>query len=525
MNHPRMSRSGAIPAVEVTVDGRSLPAELITRLVSVRVAGRLGQPAQAEFGLVTAPGAAAEFDAVPIGSAVRIGVAGQDEPLFEGEVTCVELAHGPDGEAILRVRGYDLLHRLRKRQQLRVFEAVTAAALATALTGDLDLAVVADDPGPEHDRVLQHRQNDLELLTELAGRSGLHPVIDGGELRLVSLAGDDAAEATLVLGKNLHEVRIEANLDRLGDRVTAFGWHPQRAEPYREEAGTPRSEPMIDFSPRLADVGVEGDRFLVDQPGHSADQLAGLAQSGLDRAAAGAVIIDGVADGDARLRPGRRLELDGVADPFCGSYVVTEAVHTVDATGYRTAFGTRPPAPPPRTSSSMITIGLVTAVDDPDGCGRVRVSLPSYGDLDAGWLAVACPGAGPGKGTVALPDVDDTVLIALPHGEPTAGVVLGGLYGTVRPPEPGVVDGRVRRWSTRTPDGLSIMLDDGRQRLRLADRAGSFVELRPELVRLHAEAADLVIEAPGRTLTVRANKIDFQQAAGTADAYPVEEDG
>ena len=35
--------------------------------------------------------------------------------------------------------------------------------------------------------------------------------------------------------------------------------------------------------------------------------------------------------------------------------------------------------------SASVTLGKVTAVDDPDGCGRVRVTLPAHGDLDAGW--------------------------------------------------------------------------------------------------------------------------------------------
>ena len=125
----------------------------------------------------------------------------------------------------------------------------------------------------------------------------------------------------------------------------------------------------------------------------------------------------------------------------------------------------------------------------------------------------------PDKGIVALPGVDDTVLVALPHGEPAAGVVLGGLYGTVRPPDSGVIDGAVRRWSLRTPEGLSIILDDAAQQLRVADRTGSFVDLSPELVRVHAEAADLVIEAPGRTLTLRAKAVEFQQAVDVADAF------
>ena len=47
---------------------------------------------------------------------------------------------------------------------------------------------------------------------------------------------------------------------------------------------------------------------------------------------------------------------------------------------------------------NAVALGRVTDVDDPDGYGRVRVVLPGHGELDLGWLAVLCPGAGPGKG-------------------------------------------------------------------------------------------------------------------------------
>src|SRR5207344_1382746 len=93
-------------------------------------------------------------------------------PLFDGEVTCVELARGADGTPISRVRAYDRLHRLRKRQTLRVFESVTAGQVAAALTEDLGLSVSGED-GPRLGRVVQHRQSDFDLLTEVAARGGL----------------------------------------------------------------------------------------------------------------------------------------------------------------------------------------------------------------------------------------------------------------------------------------------------------------------------------------------------------------
>ncbi|WP_238434102.1 phage baseplate assembly protein V, partial [Micromonospora tarensis] len=163
---------------------------------------------------------------------------------------------------------------------------------------------------------------------------------------------------------------------------------------------------------------------------------------------------EGVAEGDPALRPGRRIDLGGVPDPVSGAYVLTEVVHTVDGNGHLTHFSTVPPrtAAPP-TGGVVVTLGTVTDVADPDGLGRVRLTLPAYGDLDAGWLAVLCPGAGRGKGLVALPDPDDTVLVVLPGGEPAAGIVLGSLFGAVEPYDAGIDDGKARRWTMRTAGG------------------------------------------------------------------------
>ncbi|GAB3842973.1 hypothetical protein GCM10029963_16890 [Micromonospora andamanensis] len=203
---------------------------------------------------------------------------------------------------------------------------------------------------------------------------------------------------------------------------------------------------------------------------------------------------------------------------MAGTYVLTEVVHTVDANGHLSRFSTMPP-PAPRTGSpapAVVTLGTVTDVTDPDGLGRVRVELPAYGGADAGWLAVLCPGAGRGKGLVALPDPQDSVLVALPGGEPASGVVLGSLFGTVEPYDTGIDDGRARRWSLRTAGGQQVVVDDVARSLRLSTEAGSWLELTPELTTLHA-ATDLVLSAPGRAMVVRARSVDFLHAETVED--------
>jgi uncharacterized protein involved in type VI secretion and phage assembly len=489
--------------VEVTVDGR---APTGGGALSVRIASRLSQPTQCEVTFDTE----GTDPAWPLGGRLVVRAAG-DEEVFDGDVTGVEYLRGPDGTAVHRLRGYDRLHRLRRRRQLRVFEDVTVAELAEALTAGLGITVQATEPGPRAARLVQHRQNDLELLTSVAARAGLYTAMRGDTLRLVSLEGH-GDPVKLHYRQSLWEVRIEANVDRPADRYTAFGWDPQGAEQVREEATAPRSGRRIELRPDQD--GTEW--FLVD--GYSGD-VAGAAQAALDVSDARAVTLDGLAEGDAALCAGARVELSGVASDVDGGYALCEAVHTVDGTGWLTRLSTRPPAVPidGPPSVSTITLGRVTAVADPEKRGRVRVSLPAHGDPDIGWLAVLCLGAGAGRGLVLLPDVGDPVLVALPHGFNGEGIVLGSLYGAESPPDSGVEGESVRRWSLHTADGQSIVVDDAAHSIRLADRGGSLVELTPDLVRLHANT-DLTIEAPGHAVTVRAATVDFVQASSPEEA-------
>jgi phage protein D/phage baseplate assembly protein gpV len=498
----------AVAAVDLTVAGQvRRPAG--GRLLAVRVHGRLGQPTQCELGLAAAGNAPSWPSDWALGDSLRVRVRGETEDLFAGEITSIEVVRS--GEPIdVRVRAYDPLHRLHKRQRPRVFTDVTAADLAEELTAGLGLTIAAPQPGPRRDRVVQHRQSDLALLVEVCAAAGLYPLVRGGVLHLLTLAG--RGEPTVLrFGATLWEARAEANLDRVAHRVTAIGWHPQRGETFTEEAATPRGAPGVALRADPSVVGADGTATLVDQSGHSEEEVASRAQSTLDARAASAVVLRGVAAGDAGLWPGGRITVRGLADPVDGDYVLTETTHTVDSAGYQCAFTTAPPDQAPVAATAGVTLGRVTDVDDPDGLGRVRVSLPALGDVDVGWLAVLCPGAGPGRGVVALPDRDDTVLVALPHQSPADGVVLGSLYGTTKPPDPGVVGGAVRRWSLHTARGQAIVVDDEERLVRVTNHGGSYLELAPGAVRLHA-ATDLLIDAPGQAMTIRAASVDFEHA-------------
>ena len=116
---------------------------------------------------------------------------------------------------------------------------------------------------------------------------------------------------------------------------------------------------------------------------------------------------------------------------------------------------------------------------------------------------------GSGKGLVAVPDVDDLVLVALAHADPSQGVVLGGLYGGAGPFDAGVEGGHVRRYSFKTPAGHILVFDDDRKKLHLEDAQGSTFEMAGDAVLLSAKT-DLTIEAPGRKIVIRSSAVDFE---------------
>ena len=499
----------AIPVVVVEADGVALPPEEIRSLAEVRVRQGLSLPALCELTFGDPPLSATAVDRLGPGARLRLVLSERREALFDGQVTAVEYVYGPNRRREVHVRAYDLLHRLRKSQTVRAFQQVTVADLARELTASVGLQVQAIDEGPLWQTLIQSRQTDLDFLLDVAERCGLYLSVHDGVLQLVTLEGA-GEDLPLILGESLLEARVEANGDPACRSVTVEGWDVLLAAPHRGQAGSPRSGRSVDFEVAPGTLGATGERVLIDVGAPADPNAEAIAQAELDRCIAREVVLWGIADGDPRIRPGARVSITGVDERFAGRYVVNEVTHVVDGrTGFISEFSTSPPLPRPRERGAVVSLGLVTRVDDPDRLGRVKVTLPTFGDVETDWMGVLTAAAGPNKGFVALPDVGDHVLVLFAHGDPVQGIVLGGLYGAQGPPDSGVDGGAVRRYTLQTPGGQHVQLDDHRQSIRLEDRSGSYVDLSPDLLRVHA-AVDLEIEAPGRSVLIRGRSIDFE---------------
>jgi len=111
---------------------------------------------------------------------------------------------------------------------------------------------------------------------------------------------------------------------------------------------------------------------------------------------------------------------------------------------------------------------LVSDIKDPDGQGRVKITLPWSPDTAGGryevWARLATLMGGNNRGTWFIPDVNDEVLVAFEDGDSKRPYVLGGLWngkdklaskaGDV------VSGGKVQKRVLQSRTGHAIWLDD-----------------------------------------------------------------
>lgn len=498
------------PNAQIRVEGQLLSAEMLHALSGVRVQQVFSLPAQCELVFINPPVLNSLLETFRPGTAIKVSATAFGDWIFEGETSVLEQQYGPAGQMELRVRGYDLLNRLRKHHSQRIYQNVGVSALASQLCGELgtNLTVsIRTSEDARYSELIQSGQTDFDFLRQVADRRGLYFSAKDGIVEFFRLNGGGEA-ATLHLGENLLEARFETSTEAASYKVRVGGWSPETAEAYAGDAD--QAQVRMSAGGNGSGLRLE-DREAWNGVAFDERHAQAAAQAELDRRAAHSMHVWGVAEGDPGLYPGAVVSIEGVDASVRGSYMITAATHILSATrGYQTEFSTLPPAPPQSPVGTGMTLGIVSNVDDPQKLGRVRVLLPAFGEFESSWMHVVLPAAGDNKGLMILPAPDDTVLVLFPMNEPTQGFVLGGLYGMQGMPDTGVEGSQVKRYTLLTSGGQRITLDDAGQKIRMEDSGGSFIELSPERAVLHA-AVDLLMEAPGRRVVIKGQNIDFER--------------
>ncbi|MFW5443971.1 MAG: phage baseplate assembly protein V [Methylococcaceae bacterium] len=524
-----MSVISVVPHVEIKIDGIELSSEIVQTIQTIQVKQILSAPSQCEIQIPEAHQQFLTEVHTKVGGLIQIKIENYDKPLFYGQITAVDLVYDASVSPLVLIRAYDLLHQLRKRQPIRTHVQVNMFQLAEDLTQDLGIKIQGGETTPRTSRLFQFKQSDLHLLHEFGEKYGHYFFLNENSLQITSLEGIRVNES-LTLGENLLEARFSINAETTTTSVVATGWDMQRTTPHMSTAQESDIEVNNEIRIKPGDFATDGQRTLVDHNVQNENQAELIAQKELDRHKVQQITLWGVAEGNPVLTPGASILISGVATVLEGRYVLTEVTHTIDPVkGFISEIKTNPPIIEKTNYNKNSTIGIVSQVDDPDSLARVKVTLPTYNDIETEWLEVILPGAGSNKGQLILPDVGDNVLLLMINGEPAQSVVLGGLFGEKDLPTPSVIEGgSVKRYVTQTAGEQRIFLDDAEVSINIETQTGHNICLKPESISIthdngsfmtiadnnmsiHSET-NLEIEAPGRSIVFRGRKIDFEEA-------------
>jgi uncharacterized protein involved in type VI secretion and phage assembly len=177
---------------------------------------------------------------------------------------------------------------------------------------------------------------------------------------------------------------------------------------------------------------------------------------------------------------------------------------------------------------------LVTDISDPDGQGRVKVSLPWSPDTGGGkyeaWARLATMMAGNNRGSWFVPDNNDEVLIAFEAGDTRRPYVIGALWnGSDAPPESMDGGGNNYKKVLKSRNGVTVTLDDqdgqetfiaetpGGQKVTLKDGPGSveIVDSNGNSIKLESSGITLTASAK---VTINAGQMAISAGMVTVDA-------
>jgi uncharacterized protein involved in type VI secretion and phage assembly len=177
---------------------------------------------------------------------------------------------------------------------------------------------------------------------------------------------------------------------------------------------------------------------------------------------------------------------------------------------------------------------LVSDIKDPDGQGRIKITLPWAPDTGGGqyevWARMSTFMAGNNRGSWFIPDVNDEVLAMFEAGDPRRPYVVGGLWnGSDAPPESMDGSGQNNHKVLRSRNGVKITLDDnqgqeqfivetpGGQKITLKDGPGSVVVEDSNGNSVKLESAGITVTASAK-VTVNASLVEISASMVTVNA-------
>lgn len=275
------------------------------------------------------------FQDIALGDRLEIGAGDTQSPLlFTGEVTAIEEVYG-QGAPRLVLLLEDKLHRLAKLRNNRVFESVSVNELVQTLLSDVNLT---GDIQVSTDRGVWHQLNEtgLGFLLRVLAPYGIPLRYSDNNVR-VKADEEDNQPVTIDTQSGVTSLRIIADTNRQPRALSVQGFNLDADENARGNSQESGASGGTDARQTLTQLSWAGDEILAYPPARHQAEANAWARAAMRSKAQTFLHGELIASGNAQLRTGKQIELNGASARLNGKYHILQAQHLFDtANGYQT---------------------------------------------------------------------------------------------------------------------------------------------------------------------------------------------
>lgn len=273
---------------------------------------------------------------------VKVGFVDEEKSLMKGEVTALEPEFAAGAAPVLKIHGYDQLHRFRRGRNTRTFTKMKDSQIAEQIASKLGLRVQFDDTQIIHEYVLQNNLTDVDFLLERARRIGYEVTVKDKTLNFRKASNNKDKLVSLDFGLTLTSFYPRLNtLSQVSD-VVVQGWNPKTKEAISGTAQPGDENSKMGGSKLGASISKEAffaaTAFVVNRPVFTEGEATQIAKGKFNEMVVDFITGEGTAIGNTDIRAGEVIELNGLGKRFSGLYYVTSSTHEVGPKGYRTRF-------------------------------------------------------------------------------------------------------------------------------------------------------------------------------------------
>ena len=274
--------------------------------------------------------------------AVYAGDADAPQEIFRGRVTAVELTYASDEAPQMTLLAEDALQTARMTRRSKVYPDQSPTEVVQTVARELGLRSAVTGLTSSRGTWVQIGESDLAFLRRLLGRFDADLQVVGDELQVSTRANAQRGVIELAMFSQLARVRVTADLADQVSKVTSAGWNPIEGAGVAAEVNR-----VTHAGPGRGRTGGQVLRDTLgernEHVGHlavSSDQEAqAVAEAAFDARARRFARLEGLAEGNTRIRVGSHVRVTGITAELDNTYYVTRASHLYDLTrGYRTEF-------------------------------------------------------------------------------------------------------------------------------------------------------------------------------------------